>query len=231
MRQDCLSLLAEFPGFNELPEAQLIKFLRIGRVLDFGVGDYLFHEHGQCSNIYLVMDGECMLARAGWAGHREVVSFLGAGYLLGFSNLDKYLYDAKALTKGYALEIANDDFYRFVDSNKKLKEFLRRENGRIILSLAQRANVIGTKKAHERLCLLLTKICRLQNQGKTIYLNMTRQDIADYLGLTSDTVSRGFQQLEALNLVSFGRSRKAIDIIDMPKIGEMVGIDSRLDFQ
>jgi CRP-like cAMP-binding protein len=74
---------------------------------------------------------------------------------------------------------------------------------------------LGQKKAHERVCFLIMQLFERQQQEKnsTLELVMQRQDIANYLGLTTETVSRAFTKLKTDGLLEVnGNSIKIVDI-------------------
>jgi CRP/FNR family transcriptional regulator len=81
------------------------------------------------------------------------------------------------------------------------------------LTLAQdRITVLGKLNAGERIATFLLNISeqrkRIGWQNNPISLPMTRQDIADYLGLTIETVSREFSNLKSSNIVKFMTSKQ-----------------------
>ena len=93
------------------------------------------------------------------------------------------------------------------------------------LTLAQdRISVLGKLDATERLAKFLMNISeqrkRIGWQNNPISLPMTRQDIADYLGLTIETVSREVSKLKTSNIVKV-LSSKQIYINDFDKLSNL----------
>ncbi|RVP14341.1 hypothetical protein CN085_14945 [Sinorhizobium meliloti] len=72
--------------------------------------------------------------------------------------------------------------------------------------------VIGRQRAVERIAAFLVDLCERQGVGRQLRLPMSRQDIADYLGLTIETVSRSATKLKGRNVVAL-RDASTIDIV------------------
>jgi CRP/FNR family nitrogen fixation transcriptional regulator len=73
--------------------------------------------------------------------------------------------------------------------------------------------LLGRKTARERLASFLIELADRATPGQ-VALPMTRVDIADYLGLTVETVSRNMTQLSVDGVISVSRSRTSIAVID-----------------
>ena len=101
---------------------------------------------------------------------------------------------------------------KYLDENPVVaKELLHQTS--FELTLAQdRITVLGKLNAGERLARFLLNISeqrkRIGWQNNPISLPMTRQDIADYLGLTIETVSREFSNLKSSNIIKFISSKQ-----------------------
>jgi CRP-like cAMP-binding protein len=66
------------------------------------------------------------------------------------------------------------------------------------------------KSAEERVAGFLIEMARRSTKTASVELPMSRQDIADYLGLTIETVSRTFTQLEHVGLIALPTSRRVV---------------------
>ena len=110
---------------------------------------------------------------------------------------------------------------KYLDENPVLaKELLNKTSYE--LTLAQdRLTVLGKLKATERITKFLLNISeqrkRIGWKNNPISLPMTRQDIADYLGLTIETVSREFSNLKSSNIIK-GITSKQIYLTDFEKL-------------
>ncbi len=83
------------------------------------------------------------------------------------------------------------------------------------------AMLLGRCSAIERLCAFLLECAEQSKERRLVTLEMTRQDIADYLGLTVETVSRCFGQLKCRGLIEFVSARqvKLLDPAGLRAIG------------
>ncbi len=201
-------------AFEGLDNNEIKRFLEKSQMAERKPHEYLFRETDSPSFVFLILCGEWLTERSLPNGGREVGAFTSVGEFVGFGDVDVYSYGFKALTHGRAHQFAEGDFWQFVKTNPSVQRRLDERRNQKIKDWAERAVVLSKMKAHERLCVCLVKIARLQRTDMTeAQLNMTRQDIADYLGLTSDTVSRGFKKLEDGGLIRRDKSGRHISFL------------------
>jgi CRP/FNR family nitrogen fixation transcriptional regulator len=82
--------------------------------------------------------------------------------------------------------------------------------------------LLGRKNAQERIAAFLIELAQRMSSTADLKLPMSRQDIADYLGLTIETVSRTLTQLERDGLISIPVSRQIV-LRNRAALGEMHG--------
>jgi CRP/FNR family transcriptional regulator len=127
-------------------------------------------------------------------GRRQVTGFLFQGDFLGLAFDGSYTYSAEALTDATVCRFARRQFENFVDDHPDVERRLRAMASNELAAAQDQMVLLGRKTALERVASFLLGLIRRQEQlgrdGKAIRLTMTRNDIADYLGLTTETVSR-----------------------------------------
>jgi CRP/FNR family nitrogen fixation transcriptional regulator len=89
---------------------------------------------------------------------------------------------------------------------------LQRAQGHLLL--------LGRKNAQERIAAFLMDMVERQKSAESVELPMSRQDIADYLGLTIETVSRTLTQLERNGVISMPIARQIV-LRDRRALNEM----------
>ena len=158
---------------------------------------YLFDQYSEARGVYVLEQGVIMIERSSAAGRRQILGFSYPGDFVGLTHNEHFEYSVQSLTRAEVREFPMAEFKRFSDESAALKSNVNRIGGSVFSHAIDQVFALGQKKAHERVCYLLLEI---RNRGVgpddvTIELPMTRQDIADYLGLTMETVSRAMRRL------------------------------------
>ncbi|RVJ66360.1 helix-turn-helix domain-containing protein, partial [Sinorhizobium medicae] len=140
-------------------------------------------------------------------GRRQVVSFHLPGEMFGFEAGPNHSFFAEAIT---ATTLA-------VFGRRHMQERSRELLALALTGMAraqQHLLVIGRQCAVERIAAFLVDLCERQGGGRQLRLPMSRQDIADYLGLTIETVSRVVTKLKERSVIVL-RDARTIDIVRM----------------
>src|SRR3954454_11990817 len=160
--------------------------------------------------VYNITQGTVRLYKLLPDGRRQIVGFLLPGDFMGLALSDHYAFSADAVESVMACRFARGAFSALVDEKPHLLRRLH-EAATHELSLAQDHMVLlGRRTADEKVAAFLLGLRdrwrRLGGSLVTLPLPMTRQDIADSLGLTLETVSR--------TISKFARSRMLIVVPD-----------------
>ncbi|WP_421440819.1 helix-turn-helix domain-containing protein [Agrobacterium tumefaciens] len=195
------------------------------------VGRSLFLEGDEAAHIFEVSDGVLRMFKIIADGRRIITGFLYAGNVLGVSFGKRYLYSAEAVSPVTLRRVTRRHFEKAVGDNDRLRpEMFALVSDEMAVAQDQMV-LLSSKSAEERMCTFLLKFLqRKAQQGeweKTIELPMCRQDIADYLGLTIETVSRTLTKLikrGVLRIENAG-ARQAI-IVEKPLLLAQLAGDS-----
>ncbi|RTL49566.1 MAG: cyclic nucleotide-binding domain-containing protein [Bradyrhizobiaceae bacterium] len=184
---------------GSLELSELEEFVRISQIASFTPKTMLFEQGAPAGSVFNVTDGVVRLYKSLPDGRRQIMGFALPGDFLGLALMDLYGVTAEAVTKVRVCRFARPAFLTFVDDKphllRRLHEFAGHE-----LSLAQdQMLLLGRKTAEEKVAAFLinmqARYARLSPSSVTVPLPMSRQDIADYLGLTIETVSRTLTKL------------------------------------
>ena len=133
-------------------------------------------------------------------GRRQIVGFALPGDFLGMATSARHSFSADAIGAVAVCRFSKTSFARFIEDKPHL---LRRINELAIRELSQAQDhmvLLGRRSAEEKVATFLLgwrdRLVQLRGPANTVPLPMSRQDIADFLGLTIETVSRTFTKLE-----------------------------------
>lgn len=172
----------------------------------------IFQEGDPADRIFQVTAGALMLYKLLPDGRRQVVELLGPGDAFGFSSRPVYDCSAESLTPVTAIAFCSASIERSPELLQRLARCMYAQ----VTMLHENAMWLGRKSALERLASFLTRYVpqpnetgsmesRARGESIKIRLSMNRQEIADYLGLTIETVSRAFSELKRRRVISIER--------------------------
>jgi CRP/FNR family transcriptional regulator, anaerobic regulatory protein len=141
----------------------------------------------------------------------------------------KYAFEGEALSDVEACSFDRARFDRLVSQTPALAAAVAEALSDALKQTAHGLTVIGRLKATERVANFLAEICALYEQRAMLTgpltLHMRRDEIADYLGLATATVSRSLARLKKLNVVDRRRDG-GIVVID-PKKLKVIAVEKR----
>ena len=183
-----------------LDQDELRVLEQLGHRLQYRPNEPVFTQEEIATSCYNVLEGVMRLYKLLPDGRRQIVGFALPGDFLGLSSTDRYAISADAVGPVVACRFVKRLFSRFAEDRpgllRRINEFAARE-----LSGAQEQMVLlGRRSAEEKVAIFLIKwrdrLARIGPLAAMTPLPISRQDIADYLGLTIETVSRTLNKLE-----------------------------------
>ncbi len=162
-------------------------------------GKALFWEGDPTNHLFELAEGVIRLYRIIGEGRRVITAFLFPGDLVGASLQDRYLYTAEAVTDCRVRRIGRKAFHEEVSRSPCLRPDLIALICQEMAAAHDQMVLLSKKNAEERLCSFLHDLLSREpsstEEGGMVPLPMSRLDIADYLGLTIETVSRTITKL------------------------------------
>ena len=186
--------------FYALQCGDLSELRALGKVRELKADEPLFHQGDEANLVYTVAAGSLRLYRLLFDGRRQITGFALPGEFLGISIDDSHDVTAEALEPSRIWCFPRARFDDFVAGNPILKDSLLEVARQELAAAQQQFIVLGRKTAMERVASFLfylhARFERITGHPMDhVALPMSRADIADYLGLTKETVSRVFGQL------------------------------------
>lgn len=192
--------------------------------------EILFHEDDDADHLYEVATGTIMLYRLLGDGRRQVVDILSAGDLFGMSATGAYDCSAETLVPSDVRVLDR----REIEKSPDLQNHVNRCLVGRIEALHSHAVLLGRKSAAERVASFLMRFVpsrgvigcggpRVGVDEKVVVLRMTRQEIADYLGLTIETVSRVLSDMKRRGVIQIEKNDR-IRLGDVCRVCKLTGI-------
>ena len=188
---------AEPAGALQLPE-------QLGRDVAVKRDQVIFWEGDPATSFYRVVSGAVRICKLMADGRRQVADFFTAGDFVVLDLADTYSFTAEAVVDGVVRLYPRRAIWDLVQSDPHFSRHLLALTCHRLMSAQHQMMTLGRKTAEERMATFLSGLAQRQQPCQSrIELPMSRTDIADYLGLTVETVSRVLTKLKrqgAINL-------------------------------
>lgn len=193
---------------SALREDQLHLLTRVMTRRRFGAGEIVFDEGDSAESVFNVTMGTVKTYKLLPDGRRQITGFLFEGDFFGLIGPGRgaYAFSAETVTP---VEVCRFDRRRLDDLLSQQHELEHRLLGIASNELAavqDQMLLLGRKTAKERLASFIVQLSRrAASRGlpdDPVHIPMSRSDIADYLGLTTETVSRTMTQLKTSNVIA-----------------------------
>ena len=185
-------------------------------------GDVLFRTGQPFGNLFAVRFGHFMTSRSDYCGERYVTGFQMAGDMLGIDAIGngEHASTATALEDSEVCEIPYARLQGLMVELPQMMEHFHRTMSQEIMRDQSAIRVLGILRADERLASLLLNLSgRYAMRGfspRRFQLRMSRDDMARYLGLTLETVSRLLARFREQRLIRL--DRRELEILDMAQL-------------
>ena len=167
--------------------------------------EHVFTTGDARSHVYRVESGAVCLYKIMGDGRRQVLDFAYAGDFIGLGFQGEYTFNAQALEPSRLKCLPVATLSRMVDRDPRLGMKLYEAMSRELSATQEHLFTVGQRSAVERVaCFLLSLSRRNARHGQnaeTLVLPMTRSDIADFLGLTIETVSRTLTKFRSAKII------------------------------
>jgi CRP/FNR family nitrogen fixation transcriptional regulator len=182
----------------------------IGAPISFARGEEIYGEGEEASSFYQVVSGAVRTYKVLEDGRRQIGAFHLAGDVFGLEAGEEHAFTAEAVgdctirvaQRTTVVAMAGRDAIVAADLWTRTALSLRQAQDHMLL--------LGRKTAEEKVASFLLHMAKRSSADGVIELPMSRQDIADYLGLTIETVSRTFTHLEHISAIELPSSRRIV---------------------
>jgi CRP/FNR family transcriptional regulator, nitrogen fixation regulation protein len=180
-----------------------------GASMTFERNAEIFGEGESADYVYKILSGSVRAYKVLNDGRRQVTAFYLPGDVFGIESSSEHTHSAEAIDKAAILVVRRSSLFNTADRDGEVARHLWSITA-AELKRSQNHALLLIKTAKERIAAFLLDMAeRLAGKG-FVELPMSRQDIADYLGLTIETVSRTLTLLSEGSTIQFLASRRIV---------------------
>lgn len=183
---------------NAIEAPDLARLAALAHGLTIPAGRQFIDEGDPAEHFFNVTCGTAKLFKLLPDGRRQITGFAGVGDFLGLAVSATYAFGAEAIEPMRICRFSRSKLRTLLEDFPALERRLLEVAANELVMAQEQMLLLGRKTARERLASFL--IAR-QSRADAVRLPMTRTDIADYLGLTIETVSRTLTWLRGQRLI------------------------------
>ena len=196
----------------------------------YSAGENILWRGEPVSFLASVVSGIATLSKTLEDGRTQMVGLLLPSDFIGRPGRDQVAFDVTATTDVILCCFERDPFERLVDETPHISQRLMELALDELDAARDWMLLLGRKTAREKIATFIELLARRSNTDShgrlsTLPLPMTRDQIANYLGLTLETVSRQFNALKKEGVIDFS-DRRTMMILDLPALQDATGNDS-----
>jgi CRP/FNR family transcriptional regulator len=197
---------------SAIDDADLARLASLAHPFKVEPGRAFIEEGDPAEHFFNVTSGTAKLFKMLPDGRRQITGFAGIGHFLGLAVSSTYAFGAEAVEPMRVCRFSRSKLRLLLEDFPALERRLLDAASNELVAAQEQMLLLGRKTARERLASFL--VARAEGQSlrplncahhggraSNVHLPMTRNDIADYLGLTIETVSRTLTRLRTEKLI------------------------------
>ena len=209
-----------------MEDRDLARLAALAVPIPIPVGRTFITEGDPAEHFFNVTAGTAKLFKLLPDGRRQITGFASTGTFLGLAVSSSYAFSAEAVDATRICRFSRTRLRRLLDDFPAMEKRLLEVASNELVAAQEQMLLLGRKTARERLAsFLVTRAACLSNgaspcghrPAEKVTLPMTRSDVADYLGLTIETVSRTFTRFRTDRLIALPAVND-VTLLDRPRL-------------
>jgi CRP/FNR family transcriptional regulator len=209
---------------NALEEIELDRLSAIATHKRYSAKEMIFHAGDPAEYLCNVISGAVKLCKLLPDGRQQVTGFLFAGDFVGIALNDQHAYSAEAIEDIELCRFPRQQLERLLGDMPHLERRLLGAAANELIAAQDQMLLLGRKTAQERVATFLLSLSRRAaargDEPDPVRLPMSRADIADYLGLTTETVSRTISGLKRQGTIRLDGSDR-VHLADLARLEDL----------
>ena len=206
------------PIFVSLSDKEILKITRMVSQKHFKKGQALIHEGEKSDKLFIINMGQVKRSKFTVNGKEQILDIMTCGDFFGEMNLfnteEVNNFTAYAIEETEICVITKDDIDVIMAAHPDIAIKLLKEVTRRLAHTENLAQSLATKDPEVRIAQMIVEYCDKfgteVKEGILISLPITREEIASYVGVTRETISRKLGKFEDLGLISLVGNKKIL---------------------
>lgn len=195
---------------NRIAPWKIPALERLATIAECNVGETIYHFRDPTDYWYGILTGAARKCALTADGRRQIVDFLLPGNLFGFGARDTHQFSVEVLMACTTIaRYPRRHVERLAESDPEVGRWVRETAFESISRLQRRMVILGRSSALAKVSAFLLEMADRAGAGpaNSVVLPMSRYDIADYLAMAVETVSRALTELRERDVIMFGGVR------------------------
>ena len=185
-------------------------------------GTEIYGEKEPAQYVYQVKSGAVRSYKLLPDGRRQIGAFGLAGDIFGLENGGEHRFTAEAIVDTIVRLIKRQTLEQVAERDATVAHNLLTMTTNNLQHAEDHMLLLGRKTSLERVAAFLLEMDKRLTAAGVIALPMSRRDIADYLGLTLETVSRALSRLHEVGTIGLvGNTQRQIVLLDRHKLASL----------
>lgn len=213
-RQLCTGKVPIFAGLTYAEQLEIVHLIEHA---SYAKGDVIYHEGDRADKLLIITHGAIRLFKTTIEGKEQNLDILQTGDFTGELDLmgdATYSHEAIAQEPTMLCIISQDRMRDLILKNPSIGFKIMQAMNRKLTNLRGLVQSLATNEGLPRLAHLLLQLYEKGGRQTTINLSLSREDIANFTGLTRETVSRKLAQLQDEGIIRLGKARE-LEILDL----------------
>nr|WP_312292290.1 Crp/Fnr family transcriptional regulator [Clostridium chromiireducens] len=213
------------PIFSFLTDDELRKIINLTGHKSYKKGEIICREGEKSDALFIINEGKVKLSKLTKEGKEQIVHIYASGDFFGelnlFSSNEKYNFDVYAISGVKICTLSKEDMSKIIISNPEISLKLLEVITKRLTETENLAQNLATNDAEIRIAYMLLEFAEKYGisteEGLQINLPINREEMANYTGVTRETISRKLSNFEELGIINLKGNKvlfiKQLDIL------------------
>ena len=204
------------PIFWSLSDEEILKIANMTKHMEYKKGKMLLHEGEQSDTLFIINSGKVKVSKYTVDGKEQILYILTSGDFFGelhlFNQDEVNNFSVSAIEDTKICLLTKDDMDFIMEENSEIALKLLKAVTKRLAHTENLAQNLATKDPEVRIAHMLLEFSQKfgikKNEGILIELPITREEVASYVGVTRETISRKFSKFENLGLITLSGNKQ-----------------------